>query len=349
MRRLAQRAVTAVARPILWLKDHPVVWRGRRTTLVGYGLFAAANALAVITLATFYVHLKGGAVALLVPFLPLMALGVWLGSKAMHLAALGKKLSRNPAKYLSETGFYVQGGILGALAAAYVIGNWGGLDPLLFWDGLAWGGTLGLVFGRLGCFNYGCCYGRPTSLPWGVSYCHHETKVLRLHPRLAGVRLHPTQLYVAASHLVAFGLFTWLVGRGLPNGLLTGAFLVYHGVSRIVLERFRGDVFFYEGRNWTTFVVAWSMVVAGLASPWWGPWAFGSFGSTLAFTEPLSWRAAWSFLALQEALVPSLFALAVVVVAGFGVHGTQLGTFPWATPARDEGVEGRYEVRALPR
>jgi phosphatidylglycerol:prolipoprotein diacylglycerol transferase len=35
-------------------------------------------------------------------------------------------------------------------------------------DIMAMGLMLGLAFGRIGCFLNGCCYGKPTDLPWGV-------------------------------------------------------------------------------------------------------------------------------------------------------------------------------------
>ena len=37
-------------------------------------------------------------------------------------------------------------------------------------DILAMGLMLGLAFGRIGCFLNGCCYGRPTDLPWGIRF-----------------------------------------------------------------------------------------------------------------------------------------------------------------------------------
>ena len=37
-------------------------------------------------------------------------------------------------------------------------------------DALVIGLMLALVFGRLGCFLNGCCYGKPTELPWGVRF-----------------------------------------------------------------------------------------------------------------------------------------------------------------------------------
>lgn len=37
-------------------------------------------------------------------------------------------------------------------------------------DILAMGLMIGLAFGRLGCFLNGCCFGRPTDLPWGLRF-----------------------------------------------------------------------------------------------------------------------------------------------------------------------------------
>jgi phosphatidylglycerol:prolipoprotein diacylglycerol transferase len=41
-------------------------------------------------------------------------------------------------------------------------------------DVLAIGLMLALVFGRIGCFLNGCCYGKPTELPWGVRFPYYS-------------------------------------------------------------------------------------------------------------------------------------------------------------------------------
>lgn len=53
--------------------------------------------------------------------------------------------------------------------------------------------------GRIGCFIGGCCYGQPTTLPWGVDFGD-------------GVRRHPTQWYEVAFHLTA-ALVLWTIER----------------------------------------------------------------------------------------------------------------------------------------
>lgn len=51
--------------------------------------------------------------------------------------------------------------------------------------------ALAVAVGRLACFVGGCCYGVPTTLPWGVVFSSSGS----LQPR------HPTQLYEFAFHL----------------------------------------------------------------------------------------------------------------------------------------------------
>jgi phosphatidylglycerol:prolipoprotein diacylglycerol transferase len=41
-------------------------------------------------------------------------------------------------------------------------------------DVLAIGLMAALVFGRIGCFLNGCCYGKPTELPWGVHFPYNS-------------------------------------------------------------------------------------------------------------------------------------------------------------------------------
>lgn len=317
--------------PLMLLKDRPVLYRGRSFTLVGYGVFAALNALAVVSLTSLFLYSKGQEVssALLVVF-PVMAAGTWAGSRVLHLVALGRKLLHKPGKYVFETGFYVQGGILGAMASSALAAPYAGVNMLLLWDGLAWSALLGLFFGRLGCFNYGCCFGKPTTHPHGgVRYYHPEVKILRLRPELAGRSVHPTQLYTAALHLVTFTLTTVLLRHwSLPSGVLAAAFFIYHGASRLLIERYRADIHFHEGRNRTTFVAAAAMAGLGLALLALGPTLLPGFGQIVDTVRPPGPAAMFALLAQRPALLLSLAAVAALVLGGFGIHGTRLGSFP---------------------
>lgn len=54
---------------------------------------------------------------------------------------------------------------------------------------------LAYVIGRLGCLLNGCCYGAPTTMPWGIRF--HDDGVLTPPS-------HPTQLYASLLSLIFF-------------------------------------------------------------------------------------------------------------------------------------------------
>lgn len=89
---------------------------------------------------------------------------------------------------------------------------------------------LALVFGRIGCFFNGCCYGAHTETVLGVTF-----------PHLPGP-VHPTQLYEA---VVAAGLFAVLHFAVRPHkrahGQVFAALLVLYGIARFGLELLRAD------------------------------------------------------------------------------------------------------------
>ncbi len=98
------------------------------------------------------------------------------------------------------------------------------------------------AFGRLGCFLAGCCYGRPTELPWGVVFRDPRSLI---PPELLGVHLHPVQLYEAVGDLLIASVL-WRVlrateeGKYRPGLVAAGHFAAY-GVLRFSLEFLRGD------------------------------------------------------------------------------------------------------------
>jgi phosphatidylglycerol---prolipoprotein diacylglyceryl transferase len=122
----------------------------------------------------------------------------------------------------------VVAGTLGGLVAARKLG-------LPMWttaDALAPSVALGTVFGRIGCFLNGCCYGRPTTLPWGVTFPPDSFAGLEF----GSTAVHPSQLYFAAAGLALFGIIWFLRTRLLVPGTLFWTFLLLFALVRIPLD-----------------------------------------------------------------------------------------------------------------
>jgi len=95
------------------------------------------------------------------------------------------------------------------------------------------------VFGRLGCFMVGCCYGKPTGEPWGVTFTNplaHQWVGTPL-----GVKLHPTELYEMVAEIINFLVLYWLVRHKKFEGQVIGLYMILYGIARFFIEFFRGD------------------------------------------------------------------------------------------------------------
>lgn len=94
---------------------------------------------------------------------------------------------------------------------------------------------VGQALGRLGCIAAGCCYGRPTDLPWAITFSHPDS-LAPLHEAL-----HPTQVYemIYAAALAAF-LF-WLRPRRRFRGQIALTYFTIFPVFRFITDSFRGD------------------------------------------------------------------------------------------------------------
>ncbi len=148
-----------------------------------------------------------------------------------------------------QGGLTYYGGFLGASAAAYYQLR---RDRFPFWRAADMAGLvvpIGLGFGRLGCLLAGCCFGLPSSLPWGLRFPSHspaseKQALLGLVPNSAAVSVsvHPTQIYEAGGCLLlATALLLWLHGRKRYDGQVFFAFVAGYAILRFVLEWLRSD------------------------------------------------------------------------------------------------------------
>jgi phosphatidylglycerol---prolipoprotein diacylglyceryl transferase len=91
-----------------------------------------------------------------------------------------------------------------------------------------------VAVGRLGCFVGGCCYGLPTSLPWGVDFGD-------------GVPRHPTQLYEAAFHGVMALLLAKLRREGRYPRQLMKIYILSYLAYRFATEFIRPEPRLFQG------------------------------------------------------------------------------------------------------
>ena len=107
-------------------------------------------------------------------------------------------------------------------------------------DVFAPGIALGHVIGRMGCFFAGCCFGRPTTVPWAITF--HNDAAAQNAGTLLNVPLHPTQLYEAGAELVILLVLLATERKGRPfPGRTFWSYMFLYAVSRFVIEFYRGD------------------------------------------------------------------------------------------------------------
>jgi phosphatidylglycerol:prolipoprotein diacylglycerol transferase len=103
------------------------------------------------------------------------------------------------------------------------------------------------AFGRLGCLAAGCCFGRPTTLPWGIvfppeSMAHQGQQSMGLVGISdAALAVHPTQLYEAGAEFLMFWLLLSMRPKKRFHGQLFLVWLGCYPVIRSIIELFRGD------------------------------------------------------------------------------------------------------------
>jgi len=165
--------------------------------------------------------------------------GALLGSRALDVVTRFSWYMAHPAKLFSlGEGVVFYGGYLGAIAGGWLYLRHSRHPILPILDITSTYLGLGLAVHRsLACFMAGCCYGCPTSAPWGVIYPEGSMPAAEY----GRVPLHPTQLYEAGLGLVIFfALVAWRKRR-VVYGEQFALQLYIYSIGRFVIELFRGD------------------------------------------------------------------------------------------------------------
>lgn len=140
------------------------------------------------------------------------------------------------------------GGYLGVEAAKWSLGV-----RTRTGDSFALPVAAAIAIGRIGCFVGGCCFGTPTSLPWGVVF-----------PQVDQLPRHPVQLYEAAFHTVAAVMLGAALQRQWCRGQLIKIYVVVYAGWRFLTEFIRPEIRLVAGLTW----YQWASVVLMAGFGW---------------------------------------------------------------------------------
>lgn len=146
---------------------------------------------------------------------------------------------RNAMELLRSGGVF-QGGLIAATAVGFWYIRKHRLPLWRIVDMAAPSIALGEAIGRWGCFAAGCCYGKPTHVPWAITFTDpfaHEAVGTPLF-----TPLHPTQIYLSLNALVLFAICEYFYRHKKFDGEVFWIYVLGYAITRGIIEEFRGDL-----------------------------------------------------------------------------------------------------------
>jgi phosphatidylglycerol---prolipoprotein diacylglyceryl transferase len=216
---------------------HPDLFSIGPLTVHTYGLFVALGFASAIAL-TIKLGKDEGVPPQKVMDIAFVGI-VWaiVGSRFFYVLLNPQYYIRNPLDIfkLWQGGLVFSGGLVVAVPALIWYLRRRGMPVTATADLMAPGLALGQGIGRIGCFFAGCCYGRPSDMPWSVVFTNPES-LAPLH-----TPIHPTQLYAAGGGLLLFAVLLVIRSKKTFNGQVFVWYMILHSILRLIEEKFRGD------------------------------------------------------------------------------------------------------------
>lgn len=236
-------------------------------TIYSYGVMVATAFVVGILWVSYESRRLGQDPARAMDLIFYIILAAIIGSRILHVAISERDLFlKNPLMIFQiwRGGLIFYGGLIASVVVAVWYMRRHHMPVLLTCDIFAPGIALGHVFGRIGCFLAGCCYGRVVDHKawYAVVFPPHDQTFAP-----TGIPLYPTQLIEAGGELIIFGVlfvmrrFKWF------DGQIIATYFILYALLRSINEYFRGDVergFIIEPWISTSQFVSIFIIAAGL-------------------------------------------------------------------------------------
>src|ERR671929_1645267 len=221
---------------------HPRLFEAGPITVYTYGVLLAAAYLFGLQLARVRASARGLDANRVLDLGIYIIISALVGAKLLLLVTDYRTFAADPKELLTlaRSGGVFYGGLILAVGVALWYIRRVGLPLWTTCDVFAPGIALGHVIRRFGCLFAGCCYGKPTTKPWGITFRDPFAQANVGTP--LNQPLHPTQLYEAGAELLILAVLLATERRGRPfAGRTFWLYMLLYAVSRFIIEFFRGD------------------------------------------------------------------------------------------------------------
>jgi phosphatidylglycerol:prolipoprotein diacylglycerol transferase len=216
---------------------HPILFEFGEIKIYSYGFLIAVGALCgIIYMAKRGKKELGLTFDQVNSLFLFIFLAAFVGGKVFLFFESPSIYLEHPQRLFTGKGFVFYGSFLFAIPTMLWFFRKHKIPTYAMLDIMAVTTCLVHIFGRLGCFMAGCCYGKPTDFLFGVTFtdatCDADPK---------GIPLHPTQLYEAGYIFLVLLVVLYFRSRRAFYGQLFLMYLILYAAGRFVLEYFRGD------------------------------------------------------------------------------------------------------------
>lgn len=198
-----------------------------------------------------------------------MVLAGIIGSRLTWVATHTEDID-NPVDVIAiwQGGIQFSGGFIAALIVGYpMFRKWTRAQRWNVLNGYAWGLTIGMALGRVGCYSVGEHFGRETDFFLGTRYdggSVRETELGEGKPLTEGMVFHNTSLYELITLMLLFGVMTAMIWRARHKGTevrpatLVALFMVWSGTARFLLDTLRVNderLLSMTGAQWMSLIM----------------------------------------------------------------------------------------------
>lgn len=180
------------------------------------------------------------------------AIGIGVGAKAAYFLSKIPRIIMNPDAFIELFrldykvaltylfgGLTFYGGLLGAILGVFIYCRQYRIDRMQILNYAAIYFPFIHMFGRIGCFLAGCCYGKEYHGPLAVHFPYNPNT-----PELSEVSRIPVQLMEAGINLLIFLILLLLSSRLIKKQVKKNLqiYLLLYSFARFFLEYLRGDL-----------------------------------------------------------------------------------------------------------